>query len=43
MIYRNVVTGREVDLPGTDDWLDASDGWERVEERPPADDNESEA
>lgn len=43
MIYRNVVTGREVELPGPDSWLDASRGWERIEERPVADEDESEA
>lgn len=43
MRYRNVVTGREVELPVPDWWLDASDGWERVEERPVADESESEA
>lgn len=30
MLYRNVVSGREVERPGPDEWLDASRGWERV-------------
>lgn len=30
MIYRNVKTGRELERPAPDPWLEASAGWERV-------------
>lgn len=29
--YRNVQTGREVERPSEDKWLEASSGWERTE------------
>lgn len=30
--YRNVKNGRVVERPSEDEWLEASDGWERVDE-----------
>lgn len=38
--YRNVQTGREYDRPAEDKWLEASAGWERIDEpaSEPADD-----
>lgn len=32
ILYRNVKTGREIERPAPDPWLDASSGWERVAE-----------
>lgn len=32
MRYRNVRTGRVIERPTTDEWLEASSGWERVED-----------
>lgn len=34
--YRNVDTGRELDRPGRDEWLEASSGWERVDNDKPS-------
>lgn len=33
--YRNVQTGREWETPAADEWLEASSGWERIEEPSP--------
>lgn len=30
--YRNVRTGRELERPAADEWLEASSGWTREEE-----------
>lgn len=32
--YRNVKTGRELERPAADEWLEASSGWEPVEAIP---------
>jgi hypothetical protein len=34
MKYRNVRTGRVLERPTTDEWLEASSGWERVDDEP---------
>lgn len=33
--YRNSKTGRVLERPREDEWLEASDGWERVSEPAP--------
>jgi len=35
MRYRNERTGRVLERPGVDEWLEASSGWARVEEPKP--------
>jgi hypothetical protein len=35
MKYRNVRNGRVVERPAADEWLEASAGWERVDEPAP--------
>lgn len=32
MKYRNVATGRVIERPSSDEWLEASSGWTREEE-----------
>ena len=32
LTYRNIKTGRLLERPAPDPWLDASSGWERVAE-----------
>lgn len=34
--YRNTKTGRLLDRPSEDEWLEASPGWERVDAPAPA-------
>lgn len=36
MQYRNVKTGRIIERPTEDKWLEASSGWERLPEPVPA-------
>lgn len=43
--YRNTKTGRVLERPFEDEWLEASSGWERVDDAPagePADDKHEE-
>lgn len=42
MRYRNVVTGRVLERPSTDEWLEASSGWERVDDDEPTPEAEAE-
>lgn len=32
--YRNVLHGRVVERPAEDEWLEASAGWERLDDEP---------
>lgn len=44
MKYRNTQTGRVLERPAQDEWLEASAGWERIDEpsEDPAQDDEHE-
>lgn len=33
--YRNIVTGRILERPQEDEWLEASSGWTRIDEPAP--------
>lgn len=41
MKYRNKVNGKVAERPGPDEWLEASAGWERVEEPAPKSDRKA--